>query len=86
VKLMAAVALESCALAMGGKFERYVSHIRDSKSSRNGAGQPPSSLWSSFRASAFGASAPASFSTWTVSPVRLSSSGIGSEARDAELA
>jgi hypothetical protein len=41
------VAFGSCDLGMGGKLERYVNQRRDSKSSRNGPGQPPSliSAW-----------------------------------------
>ena len=41
-KLMAAAAVGSCDFAMGGKFERYVIHALDSKSSRKSWGQPPS--------------------------------------------
>jgi hypothetical protein len=40
---MAAVAFGSCDLWIGWKLERYVIHILDSKSSRNGVGHPPSS-------------------------------------------
>lgn len=40
---MAVVAFGSFDLGMGGKFERYVSHILASTSSRKAAGQPLSS-------------------------------------------
>lgn len=41
---MAAAAFGSWDLGIGGKSERYVIHIRASKSSRKAEGQPPSSL------------------------------------------
>lgn len=43
VKLIAAEALGSCDFGIGGKLERYVIHIRASKSSKKAEGQPPSS-------------------------------------------
>lgn len=41
LKLMAAVAFGSWLFCMGGKPDLYVIHMRDSKSSRKGCGQPP---------------------------------------------
>ena len=43
VRLIAAEARGSCDFGIGGKFERYVIHIRASKSSKKAVGQLPSS-------------------------------------------
>jgi hypothetical protein len=45
-KLIVDDAFGSWDRGIGGKFERYVIHILDSKSSRKGAGHPPSSSFS----------------------------------------
>lgn len=41
-KVIDEAALGSWERGIGGKFDRYVIHILDSKSSKNGGGQPPS--------------------------------------------
>ena len=41
-KVMTELADGFCERGIGGKFDRYVIHALDSKSSRNASGQPPS--------------------------------------------